>query len=456
MLFFRYITLAIFYLSCCSSSISLAQSYQIEATFEGLKDSVCYLSFYYENEHFVQDSAQIDAQGKVIFRGDTPLEPGLYNLMIGHWQSLDLLVTEQPFLCTFKANAKNILGTLVFTNSRENDLFYSYQKKVLQDTEKINALQGDNPAVVQQKQQLQYALGQYQQKFLKAFENTFAAKLIKAQLPLEVPQAIQNQDALAMNRFFVQHFFDNLDLHDERFIRTPYLHNALSNYFEPLSFLTVDSLNKLVDLVITKASPLSLLQKYLITKTASIFENSKTMGHDAVFVHILQQHYLKKPSLWDAQTLQLVQERVFYLEKLLLGKTIPELVLQDTQNRNLRLHEIPAKCTLLYIYAADCQHCQQFTPQLIALSQKYQSKGFKVLAAMFGNDLDTWKDFIQSFHTEDFINGIDPTGKVNFYQDFDAQFTPTIYILDEKKRIIGKGNLRIEAIESIVKQQVNP
>jgi hypothetical protein len=74
----------------------------------------------------------------------------------------------------------------------------------------------------------------------------------------------------------------------------------------------------------------------------------------------------------------------------------------------------------------------------------------QVFAPIFGNDLDTWGEFIKHYQTQDFVNVIDQTGNVNFFQEFDAQYTPTIYILDREKRIVGKGNLAIEDIEQIV------
>ena len=43
-------------------------------------------------------------------------------------------------------------------------------------------------------------------------------------------------------------------------------------------------------------------------------------------------------------------------------------------------------------------------------------------------------------------------GKVNLYQEFDAQFTPTIYILDKDKKIIGKGNMNIDTMRDIIFQ----
>jgi protein-disulfide isomerase len=50
------------------------------------------------------------------------------------------------------------------------------------------------------------------------------------------------------------------------------------------------------------------------------------------------------------------------------------------------------------------------------------------------------------------VNVIDKTGKINLYQEFDAQFTPTIYILDKDKKIIGKGNMNIDTMKEIIFQ----
>jgi thiol-disulfide isomerase/thioredoxin len=106
----------------------------------------------------------------------------------------------------------------------------------------------------------------------------------------------------------------------------------------------------------------------------------------------------------------------------------------------------------LYIYAADCAHCKVFTPQLVKFIQENKAKNIEVFAPIFGNNVETWKAFIKEFGSESFTNVIDKTGKINLYQEFEAQFTPTIYILDKDKKIIGKGNMNIETMKEIIFQ----
>lgn len=436
----------------CLSSQLFAQ-YRIEAKFKNLRDSVCYLTYYYEDVNYVQDSAKVNANGVVVFQAKQNLEPGLYNLMIGGWKSIDILVVEQQF--SFEADAKDLVNSIKFTGSRENDLFYSYQQKIVREGAKIALLEAKTDSVsINKKYAIQYELEQYRKKFVTAFAGTFASKLIKATMPMDLPPAPKlsngQEDPLWSNKFFVNHFFDNFDLTDDRMIRTPYIHQNVASYFEPLTYLPIDSLISLSRKIVEKAGRNTAMRKYLITKTTGFFETSKTMGHDAVFVYMMKKYYLQEPQLWDENTIKLVKERVFYLEKLLIGSKIPDVKLTDLAGKEQTLHAQNADCTILYIYAADCGHCKNFTPQLVQLHRRYADKGLLVFAPIFGNDLDTWGEFIKHYQTQDFVNVIDQTGNVNFFQEFDAQYTPTIYILDKEKRVVGKGNLAIEDMEQIV------
>ena len=332
----------------CLSSQLFAQ-YRIEAKFKNLRDSVCYLTYYYEDVNYVQDSAKVNANGVVVFQAKQNLEPGLYNLMIGGWKSIDILVVEQQF--SFEADAKDLVNTIKFTGSRENDLFYSYQQKIVREGAKIAMLETKTDSVsINKKYAMQYELEQYRKKFVTAFAGTFASKLIKATMPMDLPQAPKlsngQEDPLWSNKFFVNHFFDNFDLTDDRMIRTPYIHQNVASYFEPLTFLPIDSLIILSNKIVEKAGRNTAMRKYLITKTTGYFETSKTMGHDAVFVYMMKKYYLQEPQLWDENTIKLVKERVFYLEKLLIGSKIPDAKLTDLAGKEQTLHAQKADCIL--------------------------------------------------------------------------------------------------------------
>ncbi len=438
---------------CVFSSIIYAQGYKIDGRIRGLKDSTCYLTYYYENQNFVQDSTVASSDGTIVFEGKKPLKGGMYNVMIGGWQSFDLLVTEQKF--SFEANLKDIFNTLKFFGSRENDLFYSYQQKSVKDALKIAELAKKSDSVsINLMYGLQYESALYKKKFIKAFEGTFASKIIKSTLASDIPPAPKlangEEDPLWGNRFFVEHYFDNIDLTDDRLINTPFLYQPIKYYFDQLDFLPKDSLIILMDKFLNKSRKTSPMRKYLVSKLANQAETSKVMGRDAVYAHLLNKYYINDPLLWDSSTVRLVKERYRFLKNLLIGSKIPNLKATDVNGKERTLYEMKSAFTILYIYAADCSHCKNFTPQLVKFVQANKAKGIEVFAPIFGNNEQTWKEFIKEFGSESFVNVIDKTGKINLYQEFDAQFTPTIYILDKEKKIIGKGNMNIETMKEII------
>ena len=440
-------------LFCFLPSIIYAQGYKIDGRIRGLKDSTCYLTYYYENQNFVQDSTVASSDGTIVFEGKKPLKGGMYNVMIGNWQSFDLLITEQKF--SFEANLKDIFNTLKFFGSRENDLFYSYQQKSVKDALKISEFSKKSDSVsVNQMYGLQYESAVYKKKFIKAFEGTFASKIIKSTLTSDVPPAPKlsngEEDPLWGNKFFVEHYFDNIDLTDDRLINTPLLYQPVKYYFDQLEFLPNDSLIVLVDKFLNKSRRTSPMRKYLVSKLANQAETSKVMGRDAVYAHLLNKYYINDPFLWDTSTVRLVKERYKYLKNLLIGSKIPNLKATDVNGKEKTLYDMKSAFTILYIYAADCEHCKNFTPQLVEFIQANKAKGIGVFAPIFGNNLETWKGFIKEFGSESFSNVIDIAGKINLYQEFDAQFTPTIYILDKNKKIIGKGNMNIEMMKEII------
>ncbi len=434
---------------------TFAQGYKIEGRIRGLKDSTCYLTYYYENQNFVQDSTKVSSDGTIVFQGKVPLKSGMYNVMIGHWQSFDLLVTDQKV--SFEANVKDIFNTIKFFGSRENDLFYSYQQKTFKDAKKIEELtKKSDTASVNKLYNIQFESAEYKKKFIKAFEGTFASNIIKSTLSSDIPPAPKlkdgTEDPLWGNKFFVEHYFDNINLLDDRLVNTPFLYQPVKYYFDQLDFLPNDSLIVLTDKFLSKSRKTSPMRKYLVSKLANHFETSKVMGRDALFAHLLNKYYINDPLLWDSTTVRLVKERYKYLKNLLLGSKIPNLKAMDVNGKEKELYGMKSAFTILYIYAADCAHCKVFTPQLVKFIQESKAKNIEVFAPIFGNNVETWKAFIKEFGTESLINVIDKTGNVNFYQEFDAQFTPTIYILDKDKKIIGKGNMNIETLKEIIFQ----
>jgi hypothetical protein len=48
------------------------------------------------------------------------------------------------------------------------------------------------------------------------------------------------------------------------------------------------------------------------------------------------------------------------------------------------------------------------------------------------------------------VNAMDRSGKLDFATDYEAKFTPWVYVLGEDKQVLGKGTLGVENIERIL------
>ena len=55
-----------------------SKAYEIKVKVNGLKDSLCYLANYFGDKQYLRDSAYADANGNLIFAGDSVLKSGIY------------------------------------------------------------------------------------------------------------------------------------------------------------------------------------------------------------------------------------------------------------------------------------------------------------------------------------------------------------------------------------------
>jgi thiol-disulfide isomerase/thioredoxin len=118
--------------------------------------------------------------------------------------------------------------------------------------------------------------------------------------------------------------------------------------------------------------------------------------------------------------------------------------------KNVVLHNIKARYTVLYFWDSNCGHCKTVTPKLLEVYHKYRSQGIETYAVNIEGDLEGWKKYIEE-NKLDWINAIDPYRQSSFKKDYDIYATPVIYLLDEKKEIIAK-RLAVEQLDEIIEK----
>ncbi|MCF0059039.1 TlpA family protein disulfide reductase [Dyadobacter sp. CY356] len=425
---------------------SFGQGYHIEATLKGLKDSSCVLGHWsYSNKQFVaKDTAKADGNGHMVFDGKTNLPGGLYLLLLpGNQKWLEFVYSGKETNFSMVTDTADFVGAMEVKGSKENQLFYAYQKELKSRVKEIEVLNKTQSADASVKmKQAQDEFKNYREKFIKDNADTFTAKLLKMSSDPEVPAAPKlangKTDSLWVFNYYKAHYWDQVDFSDERILRTPFLESKLDRYIKNLVVQTPDSLIKDTDWLVAKASANKEVKSYVVFYIINQYENPKTVGTEALWVHMANKYYLSGEMGVSEDTKKRIGEKVNTLKYLLVNKTFPALTVTDPAGKKVDLQTVNANYTILFFYAATCGHCKEASPVLKKFYDKNKADGVKVIAIDTEHNQEEWKSFVSTYHLDEMINGFDPLNQIDFNRKFDVVTTPTIYVLDKNKKIIAR------------------
>jgi peroxiredoxin len=171
------------------------------------------------------------------------------------------------------------------------------------------------------------------------------------------------------------------------------------------------------------------------------YQNPDIMGLDAVFVRLYDKYFATgEMDYWANESMKKnFKDHADRLRKSLIGNKGANLIMQDANLQPRALYDIKANYTVVYFFDPDCGHCKKETPRLVDFYSKNRSRfNLEVYAVSADTSIQKMKDYIKEMKMQWItVNG--PRTYVGHYQDlYDSMTTPTIYILDDKKRIIAK------------------
>jgi thiol-disulfide isomerase/thioredoxin len=289
-------------------------------------------------------------------------------------------------------------------------------------------------------------------------QGSLLALLIKAMLPVEVPKInlppnTANADSVKWIRSYLynkDHFFDNIDLADERLLRTPIIQGKLNQFFTNVVIQLSDSINKEIDRIIKKCSGNYKVFQFVAVYLFNHFRESEIMGHDAVMVKLADDIYLSGKADWTTKEWRdNLKNEVDRIRPNLIGVRGHDLYMETYAGKPATLYDVNKEFTILYFWEPDCGHCQEATPKLKAYYDKAKNEDIEVFTVCTTADRTKWEKYIKDNNLTTWINGWDPKRVTNFDYYYNVQSTPTVYILDKKKVIIAK-KLGVEAIGSFI------
>jgi len=448
-----------------SATAKPADGFRITGHIKGVKDTTCVLAHYFGATQYIpKDTARLDGAGNFVFEGKTPLPQGLFLVVIPKHGYLQLIITDdQQF--SFDTDTTDLVKAMKMTGSNENELFYAYRQQLGKLSEEAQALNLQkkirNDAVsttmlTKQMNDLQKQAQDYSAQFSKDHAGTFAAKLFKATAEPEVPTAPKaangRPDSVWVFNYFKNHFWDNFDFSDERFVRTPFLQTKIERYIKELTVQVPDSLIKEADFLVKKAidGKNKEVKYYTIYYITSQYEQPKVIGTEGLFVHMFEKYYATGiMPVTDSSTLKSIGERVASIKPNLVGKVMVAPVISDTLKRPIAFQNIKADYTVVFFYSPTCGHCRESAPKLKKFADDYKGKGVEVVAIAIDQSPEEWKKFVKEFKLGNAINGYDFTYRTDYRHQYDVFTTPTVNVLDKNKKILAH-KLPAEQIEDFI------
>jgi len=440
----------------------LKNSYEINLTINGLRDSSVYLAYHLGDKQYIQDTLILDSSGKTLIKGQAALPQGIYMIVLPGRNYFEMLISNDQFFSA-SCSYKDYFNTLKFEGSDENTAFLAYQKKwgALQEqmsslAKRAEANKGitDSVKIITSVQlALEKVMKEYLNNVVASNNGNMLAVLVKAILPPEIPDfkipaGVKNPDSLkwVLNyNYNKDHFFDNIDFKDERLIRTPILHSKLNTFFTNVVIQAPDSIYKEIDKIIARCEGNYKIFQFVSVYLFNHFRTSEIMGHDAVMVKLADDIYLSGKADWVTEEFKGdLRKQVELIRPNLIGKKAQNLVMDSYKGIFVSLYDIDKEFTILYFWEPDCGHCKEATPKLKAYYEKAKSDNIEVFAVCTTAEKEKWAKYIEE-NSLTWINGWDPKRASQFDYYFNVQSTPMVYILDKDKKIIAK-KLSVENI----------
>ena len=446
----------------CSHSI--AQGYQVTLQAPQYKSGIAYLTYYMGPNLNVADSAAVSNTGMAIFKGAKKLPAGIYVVVLpGKRLRVDFLIDKEQRI-SVKTDTTDLLNKTIVTGSKENVLYVQYQKFVAKksiqlENERKSYMMSENKvdSLLHEANYNLYngELNGYRENIIKTQPASMMAALLKAMRDPSVPvlRPITREDSLNNYNFYKAHYWDGVSFMDDRIIRTPFFLKRVERYYREVVPQMPDSLTKDIDYKLLLARSCPEMYKFLLNWLTDEYINPKYMGQDAVFVHLFEKYHSQGLSSWlNDKQMEAISRRAYMVMSNLIGEKAANLEMIDSAGKPSPLYDVNADYTVICFWDPNCGHCKEEVPRLDSIYRaSWKSHGVKVYAVLTPDEKENakpeWEKFIVEHKLGDWTHVYKTKAmedadfaaqKPSFRQLYDITLTPTLYLLDKDKHIIGK------------------
>ena len=393
------------------------------------------------------DSARTDTAGYAKFTIKEKLSSGLYRIHYTAQQYFNLIINNESSV-VLKTHPMDVIDSMRVINSLENEIYFDFMQHEWKYQHKINLL---NPLldhypedgkfmdeVVKKYESLQKEHQKFCNDKLKRYPDTYAAKIIKAHC---FPAVDPELGGAERNAFMKEHFFDMLDMTDKGLLNSNVYNELAISY---ISYYRDDNLNKkqqeeqfiiAVRRILDRARENTAVYEFLFDYLFKGFDHFNYTG----VLEYMVEHLNPEETCQNEDRKTTIQKRIDHYKKMATGKTAPEIIIPDTNNQEVVYTDFSTEYTLVIFWSTSCPHCTSTLPKIKEYLGKMNEPDIQVLAISLDTSRSDWMEYIRKENLTSWFHGSELAGWDSYMADaYNIYATPTMFILDNKRKILSK------------------
>ena len=441
-------------------------SYKIEVKLRGTTDTVLYLANYYGDKTYLADTAYLKGKKYFVFQKNEKLEGGLYIIVNQGRKSIFEFLLSDSRDIKFETNTDDYIANMKISGSDENTRFYDYlnfsgdlyiQMKPIRSRMKEIGPKSDSLVYYREKMSaINLEMTNYKENYIVSYPKTFLSNFFSLIKEPIVPDTLLtlpdgSKDSTYPFRYYKTHYWDQVDLSDDRLIRTPVYHTKLDNYFDRAVGNSADTIIVHIDEILSQMDENGDLYKFTLWHLTIKYDESNIMGHDAILVHMADEYFAKGKAAWlNSEVVENILKEANKRRSTVIGQQAPNLIMQDTNLQPKSIYDIKTDFVVMYFWDPACGHCKEETPRLVDFYNEYaDSLNVEIFAICADTNLKKMKKYVKEKKMS-FINVNGPrTYTADYHELYNIFSTPIVIVLDKNKKIIAKRLMSEQLLEFI-------
>ena len=420
-----------------------SQDNKISGSITGLENEKLYLMKLMGEKRSFIDTIQTDLTGSFTFDIPENADPGMYMIIKGPGQAVELIYNNEDI--QFTTTGFEDKDGIQIISSVENLIYYDYLSIKGMNLYKIDVITSllrnyppNDEFYISAIEQYDFLKTQLNNRVDQLIDNnplTLASRYLTADRPLIVDPTLSDFEK---NNYLKNHFFDNVDFADTMLIKSTFLTSKVVNFLglfqnEANSQEELENFMLMgVDTVLQHAQVNQKVYEFLVDFLIGGFQS---IGFEKGLEHIANASMLDQFCENTERKLKL-ENKLDLIKKLAIGQPAPNINSIDIHGQEINLNAIDAKKTVLIFWASWCPHCDEIMP---VINSYYGDKSnIEVIAISIDeSNEDLMKSLNESSY--DWINIAELKGwNGDIVEEYGIVATPSVFILDENKKIIGK------------------